>query len=133
MINAASNPRHANTTNHIRVLDTGPMDAASCKTSSSDFAIASIPKSIWARSRALCESAFLSVSERLQISSNASAHTDGSGLQSNPVLCSAGWSTILSVGPPLSQASMGRPHIIPSTGPIPKCSFAGVYSRATVD
>ena len=31
-----------------------------------------------------------------------------------------------STGPPLLQAITGRPQIIPSTGPIPKCSFVGV-------
>jgi len=37
---------------------------------------------------------------------------------------------MLSVGPPLLQASTGSFMYIPSTGTIPKCSFSGVYSNA---
>lgn len=33
---------------------------------------------------------------------------------------------IVSSGPPELQAKTGRPEIIPSRGPIPKCSFVGV-------
>lgn len=39
---------------------------------------------------------------------------------------SEGYGIMLSTGPPLSQARTGTPQIIPSTGPIPKCSFVGV-------
>lgn len=38
----------------------------------------------------------------------------------------AGNGMMVSVGPPFSHATTGRPHIMPSTGPIPKCSFVGV-------
>jgi len=40
---------------------------------------------------------------------------------------------ILSVGPPELQAKTGSPHAIASMGTIPKCSFVGVYRRASVD
>jgi hypothetical protein len=39
-------------------------------------------------------------------------------------------SMMLSVGPPESQARIGRPENMPSTDPIPKCSYAGVYRCA---
>ena len=109
------------------------MLAASSKAASIPSDIASIPKFILALLLARSLMAFLRESGSLTISSSVSAQASAYGRISQPVLSSSGDETTVSVGPPLSQARTGSPHIIPSTGPMPKCSLEGVYNNARVD
>lgn len=112
---------------------TGPIATPSCSAPSRPCAIASMPKCSCALRRARSPSASRSPSESAMISRRASAHFSASGGRSQPVRSSGGASTTLSVGPPELHARTGRPQTIASTGPMPKCSFVGVYSSASVE
>ena len=105
---------------------TGPILTAVWSASWMPSAIAFMPNFALARLFARSLKVCLSATVRPIIVSSVFAHSSGSGRTSQPVRDSGGSATILSVGPPLSQASTGRPHAIASTGPMPKCSFAGV-------
>jgi len=119
--------------NHKDDNSTGPRATASLSAVSNPLAIASIPNNARARVLDRCASASRSPSGIPTISHSASAQICGSGAHSHPVLSSGGSSTMLSVGPPLLHARTGRPHSMPSMGPMPKCSLAGVYRKASVD
>lgn len=107
---------------------TTPISVARYRAVSKLFAICSMLKRSLARFLARTASASLSDGGRARTSWSAFAQSAGSGSRSHatPSDRLVETSTRDSVGPPLVHATTGRPHAIPSTGPIPKCSFPGV-------
>ncbi len=93
----------------------------------------SIPKCSRARARARLANADLSDGISPAISLRMTAQSDADGTHSHPVRTVGGSSMTLSVGPPLLHPSTESPDDMASTGMMPKCSFAGVYSSASVD
>lgn len=136
---ASKNPRSiitnvpAGPNNSTRPMFTAPRIA-----SFNPPAIASMLKSILARFWELDEIVSRSETESETISRRASAHTLAAGGLNHPVRSvfevfrPKSGSRTLSVGPPELHARTGMPQAMASTGTIPKCSFAGVYSKARV-
>lgn len=138
--NAASGNNIAASAAQNGQVDTGPIAIASFKPRSTPLAKASREKNSLALSlhRVLIASRCV-LAIAIISASMTCAHNSASGFRSHPVWVSEdadeskSGSTMLSVGPPELHARTGKPQIMASTGPMPKCSFAGVYSNARVD
>lgn len=118
------------TSNHVNALLTFPCLTTDSIAISSLILIACLPNSVSALFLAISRMISLFDIGIAMISSlRHLVHMPASGSLRKPVTPSM----IDSTGPPLFADSTMSPAAIASTGPIPKCSFDGVYSKVRVD